>query len=302
MGIIGRVTNNQISDNFLLDLNRNQRSLADVQRTVASGKRVLQASDDPVAASQAVRLRAELTRIDAWQANIDDGVTWTQAADAALGSAGDIMQRVRDLAMQGANGAMSPAARANLAQEVSQLRSQLVQVGNTNIAGKYIFAGTTTDVAPFDPTTFAATVPISTGAITREIGAGATVQVNITAGQFQGPGGPTPDIFTLLGQIATDLQSGAIGAVSSALDDIDAHISNMSTQRAVVGGAQNRMEIARDQLEQARITMSEQISANEDADMAGAITDLTTRETALRAALSVGSRLLPNSLLDFLRS
>lgn len=301
MGIIGRVTHNQMTDNFLLDANRNQRALAESQRTVATGKRIVTASDDPIGASQVVRMHEHQSRIAVWQANIDDGIMWAQSTDAALGTANDVMQRVRDLVMQGANGTLPQAARDNLAVEVGQLRSQLVQVGNTNLDGRYLFAGTTTQTAPFDEATFAATVPVSTGQIRREIGEGTVVTVNVTAGQFQGPGGTTPDMFTLLGQIQADLQSGAIGQVAGSLDDIDAHITNLNSLRAVAGGVQNRMEIARDQLSQTLIATTEHLSRVEDADMAQAITDLTTRESALRAALSVGARLLPTSLIDFLR-
>ncbi len=100
-----------------------------------------------------------------------------------------MVQRARELAVQGGNGTLSATARSLIANEVQTLKSQYVEIGNSSLGGRFIFGGTATDTAPFDATAQAAITPINTGQISREVSQGSVMSVNITADRLQTPPG-----------------------------------------------------------------------------------------------------------------
>lgn len=298
--MIGRMSSDQAVRNFLIDLQGNYRSLSEAQRQVSTGKRIASPSDDPVGIAIALGLRRDQGATAAWRRNIDDSLTWLSTTDRALDQALDVIQRAHELGVQGGNGTLSTAARALIAAEVDSLRSQFVEIGNSSLGGRFIFGGTATDAQPFDPATEAATLPINTGLINREVAQGSVVSVNITADRLQKPPGATPDIFTVLDNLSTALSTDDFAAIGTALDDLSQHQVNINALRGEGAAKINRLELTASRFEAQEIATGDQLSRIEDADMAEAITDLTMRESVYRSALSVGARVIQPSLVDFL--
>lgn len=299
--MIGRMSSEQAVRNFLVDLQGNYRSLAESQRQVATGKRILTPSDDPVGVAIGLGLRRDQSATATWNRNIDDSLTWLATTDSALGQALEIVQRARELAVQGGNGTLSEASRRLIASEVAGLRGQFVEVGNSSLGGRFIFGGTGTDTQPFDPATAAAAVPVNTGAITREVAPGAVLSVNVTADRLQDAPGGTPDIFTVLQDLSDALQTNDTTGISTALDRLDAHQDNISALRGEGAAKINRLELTQSRYSAQTIAMGDQLSKIEDVDMAEAITNLTMRESVYKAALATGARVIQPSLVDFLR-
>lgn len=124
--------------------------IARAQQQIATGRRLISAADDPAAAAQVVNLGERLAAID--QFNRNAGLLELRLSDqeSAVGSAVNLLQRVRELAIQGRNGSLSPADRSFIASEVGQRLEELKGLANTqNAAGEYIFAGTAVDTRPF---------------------------------------------------------------------------------------------------------------------------------------------------------
>ncbi len=299
--MVGRMSSNQAVQNFLTDLQGNYRGLTDAQRTLSTGKRINSPSDDPVGIAMGLSIRRDQSATAAWSRNVADSQTWLNTTDTALAQALDVVQRARELAVQGGNGTLSSNARALIANEVSTLKSQFVEIGNSSLGGRFIFGGTATDTAPFDATAEAATLPINTGAISREVSQGSVMSVNITADRLQNAPGATGDIFTVLDALATALQTGDSNAIATALTDLDAHQGNISALRGEGAAKINRLELTASRFDSQKIATGEQLSKIEDADMAQAITDLSMRETVYNAALATGARVIQKSLVDFLQ-
>jgi flagellar hook-associated protein 3 FlgL len=298
--MIGRMSSDQMVHNFLSNLEGNYRGLADAQRQVSTGKRIATPSDDPVGIALALGLRRDQAAGAAWSRNIDDSLTWLNTTDSALSQALEIVQRARELAVQGGNGTLSAGARGLIATEVSSLKSQFVEIGNSTLGGRYIFGGTATDTPPFDPATAAATTPVNTSLISREIAQGSVVSVNITADRLQDPPGATSDVFTVLTNLASALESGDFAGITTAIGELDAHQGSISALRGEGAAKINRLELTASRFEAQRIATGAQLSSIEDVDMAQAITDLTMRETVYRSALATGARIMQPSLIDFL--
>ncbi len=299
--MVGRMSSNQAVQNFLSDLQGNYRGLTDAQRTLSTGKRINSPSDDPVGIASGLSIRRDQSATAAWGRNVEDSQTWLNTTDTALAQALDVVQRARELAVQGGNGTLSSNARALIANEVTTLKSQFVEIGNSSQGGRFIFGGTATDTPPFDATAEAATTPINTGAISREVSQGSVMSVNITADRLQAAPGASGDIFAVLDGLATALQTGDSDAIATALNDLDAHQSNISALRGEGAAKINRLELTASRFDSLKIASGEQLSKIEDADMAQAITDLSMRETVYNAALATGARVIQKSLVDFLQ-
>lgn len=127
-----------------------QVKLSDRQEQMTSGKRVNRASDDPAAAARAERAYAAEKRADASQRAVDASGNAMTLTESALGDAGDLMQQVREALVSAGNATFGDTERAGLANQIADLRQQLLSVANrTDGAGKYLFGGQSASVAPF---------------------------------------------------------------------------------------------------------------------------------------------------------
>jgi flagellar hook-associated protein 3 FlgL len=289
---------------LLSDLQRVQQRLSDAQNQVMSGKRVEKPSDDPLAAARATRLQADLDATAAYGDSVDEAKSWLDASDSALSSLNDVVQRVRELTVQAANGATSDAGRQAIKAEVDQLINQAKSTLNQAYDGRYLFSGTKTDTPPYDVNS---TPPDDTykgdgGAILRTIGPGVTVQVNATA---SGSTPPTDVLGTLLPALRTlsqDLQNNDINALGSTdLKAIDAGLGTVTAARSQVGAITNRVTAAKQRLNDFSDVTTTLLSNTQDADLPKSLTDLAMQQNALQSALQAGSTLIQQSLMDFLQ-
>ena len=150
-----RVTTNLIFDRNYRAINENQGQLSDIQTQLASGKKLLRPSDDPVGASQVIRLTEELNKITQYNRNNDLVASSLELQETTLRSMNDVVNRARVLTVQAGNGILSSADKKALGAEIEQLRNQTIDLMNTqNASGEYIFAGyqSATQAFEFNPT------------------------------------------------------------------------------------------------------------------------------------------------------
>lgn len=146
-----RISTSQIYLSNLDNLNRNNADLFKTQQQLSSGKRVLQPSDDPLAAAQIIKLKQEVARNDQYQGNIDVSRRRLELEEIALDQLNNINIRLREIAIQGGNGVLSAADRSSLAVEVDEMTQQMLGLMNTKDAqGEYLFAGFLGDSAAYE--------------------------------------------------------------------------------------------------------------------------------------------------------
>jgi flagellar hook-associated protein 3 FlgL len=127
-----------------------QSALAATQNQVTTGRRINVASDDPGGAGQMITLNHVLATNAQYSSNIDSATTRLSSEQTALSSAGNLLDSVRSMAIQGINGTLSSGDRAGMATQLGQLRDQLVQLANSSDSnGNALFAGTSSTTAPF---------------------------------------------------------------------------------------------------------------------------------------------------------
>jgi flagellar hook-associated protein 3 FlgL len=145
-----RVTTAHSYDTTIAQLNKRQAELVEKQERISTGKRVIRASDDPVSAALSEAVQNRLSRVQTDQRAIDSSRTSMQQAESALGEAGDLVQRVRDLIVAGGNATYGDTERLALAKQIQGLREQLFSVANRqDSAGRSLFGGLGGSSTPF---------------------------------------------------------------------------------------------------------------------------------------------------------
>ncbi len=144
-----RITNQWIVNSFINQVNRNNSALSDMQIKVSSGKKYLRASESPVDNALTMQGKTEVFENKQFVRNIDHVNDWYNNTDGAMTTIETAMQRVRELAVQGANDTLVQEDRDAIAKEINELLLHLVDVANTNIGGEHIFAGHKVEEPPF---------------------------------------------------------------------------------------------------------------------------------------------------------
>ncbi|MFF5399202.1 flagellar hook-associated protein FlgL [Peribacillus butanolivorans] len=291
-----RVTQSMLTNNMLSNLSRSYEKMGKLQEQVSSQKKFSKPSDNPAAAMMGMGYRINLNQIQQYTSNISEATNWIDSTDDAISEAVSVLQRIRELTVQGSNGTYDGEQFESVSEEIKQLKEHLVSIGDTQIGGKYIFNGQNTNVKPSSVKDGDGNILYGTGAINLEVFSGITIQINTDGSKLFG------NAFAIGGSIDQTidaLENG--GDVSSTLEGIDETINTFLAMQAQVGARQNRIELMTDRLKQQEVFATEILSKNEDVDIEKAIMDLTTQESIHSAALSVGARIIQPSLLDFLR-
>lgn len=287
---------------FLADLSKIQSRIAVANRQITSGYKINQASDDATALTSILKYQGQIDHLTQTQTNLSLSQAETQTADGALQTAATILNQLTSIASQGASDTSSQDTRAILGDRVKQLAQQLVMVANTSINGRHVFGGDNPGVAPF---TFS--WPSSPNGVTRNSTAGATGLIDDGNGLTTSAGMTAADIFDSgtnsifkaaydLSQALTTNNSAGILAAVDSLSGATTYLTQVS---ASYGERENWIQQASDSATNQITQLTQQLASVREADLPAAITDLTTNQTALQAALSAHASLSTKTLFDY---
>jgi len=144
-----RVSSNMMGDNLIEITKRNSNKMIEFQSKISTGKKNRLPRDNPIEVSHSILYRRAIFEIEQYEKNVDDGLSRLKVADTALDSITNILQRIRELGVQGANGTYTKEDRKKIATEINELFEELVNVANTKYKGKAVFAGSDTLEDPF---------------------------------------------------------------------------------------------------------------------------------------------------------
>ncbi len=304
MGAI-RVTQGMIVQRTLNNLDRQMRRLFNVQDQLATGYRVNKPSDDPIAVRRAVNTRALIGKNEQYLANIQYVTPHMTETASTIQTALDVVQRAKEVTLQGASGTNGQTQLDAIANEINQILEQQLAHANHQADGRYIFGGTRTLNQPYVATRDA------DGDITAvqyqgnqqyaraAIADGIKVPVNEPGAEvFQSD----QDLFQTLIDVRDALRGGDQTALqNNHLSELDTVRDQMLVALARVGAVQNRLEHATANIEDFNVQLQELLSDTIDADYADTIVNLNVQSNAFQAALNAGSRVIQPSLLDFVR-
>lgn len=287
-----RSTLNDISNN----LERLQRS----QTQVSTGKAFTRASQNPDAANGAMTARKELRQTEQRERALEDAKSWTSAADIQLTAANSAAERVRELGVQAVNPSTlsSPAARAGIAAEIRSLRTEILGAANSDLGGKPLFAGTAAGPA-YDA---AGSYIGNNGAIVRDVSSTYSMTINATGTQVFGDdtalGG---NIFAVLDRMATAVEAADVNAIAAEQALLETRLSALRDASSNVGVNSASVERMLERNSDDKLRLNERVSKLEDVNLVDALVQVKTDETAYQASLQVVSKILPLSLLDYMR-
>lgn len=288
-------------------ISRFNQLTADIQATqskVATGKNVVRASDDPVAAANIAFTKDQKVMLDRFETNIDRARTRLNLAENVLSEAANVVTRIYELTIQARNDTLSSVDRQAIGIEVSQLRDTLAAFANSrDAAGDYLFSGYKSNQQPFidsDAGTMefhgdrgVHTVQISETlrANTGLDGADLFMRVSTDAG--------TRPLFDIVDQLATDLAGGVIN--ESSIAEMEKVVDHIAIQQTNVGAQQSKLDRQENVLARRVLLMEETLSGLEDADLAKLVTELqsqiVSRDAAQQAFVKIGQQ----SLFDYIR-
>lgn len=172
-----RISTNQIFDQNLAAMLNQQSALANTQNQLSTGKRITNPSDDPAGSVQILNLQREFNLTEQYLANANVATGKLQEEETVLKSSSDILQRIRELAVQGLNDTNTQEDRKTISSEINQLNKQLLALANTQDSnGDYLFSGFANSTQPYE-TIFSA-YQGDEGQRNLKVGAGVLVESN----------------------------------------------------------------------------------------------------------------------------
>lgn len=317
-----RISHNMIGMRMINSVQANLEDLVRAQERMSTGKKINRPSDDPTAANRVMEMRIALNHNYQWSRNIEDGLAWLYQTDAVLDDATGLLQKAREIAVQGATDTLTPDDRAALARQVEGVIDGMLKVANSQLGGKYIFAGMETGTRPYtvDPVTqkvyyepLRQGLPGATARVEREVAAGHRVAVDAglesiggglymgVFGQVDGSGNVTNGVFQTLFALRDALDAGDTTQISNLIGEIDRRIDHLMEARVKIGSRTNHLESLKDQYMDQEVRFTAVLSGLQDSDIGRTTIEFAQRELAYRASLAAGARLMQTTLIDFLR-
>ncbi|MDA8147034.1 MAG: flagellar hook-associated protein FlgL [Thermaerobacter sp.] len=324
-----RITNQTLSENFLYGLNNLQTQMSQYLQQLSTGQRISTPSQHPLGAQQVLNYQSILTRLKSFQTNATDGNAWLDTTQSALQSASSVLQSAYQLAVQATGGTVNSTDLTAISQQVNSLINQLVQVANTNNGNAYVFAGYQITQAPFTATKAAngmitgVTYNGDTGTIQRDVGPAAMLTVNLPGSQVFGSGAvtnPATNPVTVTGSgvfhdllaFSQDLQNAAtppIGTTASTwlsdisntdLANLSGDVAQISAFTSQTGARMQRLQTTQNGLTAFQNSVTGFLGQVQDVNMAQAMTQFTSIQTAYQASLEAGAKMIPPTLFNYL--
>lgn len=270
---------NIASLNAQRNMSSTERTLTTSMARLSSGLRIQTAADDAAGLSISEKLRAQVRGIAQAQRNANDGISFLQTAEQAMSEVSDMLIRMRELAVQSANGTLGATERLALNNEFSELRSEINRISEvTEFAGIRLLNGS------------------QSGGISFQVGTGKTTDDQISVSI----------ISSKVSVLYSGLESDSISQVTNAkntLSHIDGAISRLNSQRGIYGAKQNRLFTTISTLSAIHENLSAANSRIRDADMAMEATNFTRSQILMQAGTSILSQAnqLPSMALNLIR-
>ena len=291
MAVVNTNVNASIAQNALV---RNERSMNTAMERLSTGQRINSAADDAAGLAISSRMTSQIRGLAVGIRNANDAISMISTADGALVEVTNMLQRMRELALQASNGTTTSADRDYLDSEYTNLISEIERIAqNTQWNGADILDGTANGTS--------ATVAFQVGA-----NGGQTISVNfgnLGSATVASLSGMTLPIHNSATSIAAGTTASAISKGTSAVSAIDSAITSVNSQRATFGAAINQLTYAVDNLANVKVNSEAARSRVLDTDYALETSELARTQIIQQAgtAMLAQANQLPQTVLSLLQ-
>ncbi|MFX4261977.1 flagellar hook-associated protein FlgL [Pelotomaculum propionicicum] len=319
-----RITNRYMTSTIISSIQNNLSTMARSQEQLATKKRLLRPSDDPNVMGQFLSLKSGLTYMEQYNKNIDDGLSYLDMSDTSMGTLGDILSKASEFAIQSANDTYSAEDRVAIAEQIGKLIDEVVDLANSTVGGKYIYAGTNNNSPPFSRVGDLIVYSGDTNEIRREVLAGTDYRIDspgITTSGIPGVFGSAVDngdgtynvsdgsttpasgdgIFQVLFELRNSLFNNDAAGIQGSISNLQDQTDSLLGYRVQVGARTSHFETLQSMLLDQEIKLTANLENIEGADMERLAIEYSQQQVAYEAALAAGAKMMQVSLLDFLR-
>ena len=245
---------------------------------LSSGSRINKAGDDAAGLAISEKMKSQIGGLTQAKRNAQDGISLVQTAEGALNESHSILERMRDLAVQGANDTLTADDRGSINKELTALHEELTRIASTTEFNTKNLLNT------------------EDNSFTFQIGANEKQTLTVTIGKMDGT--------KLLGsKFIIDSKASNVRQAGGMISKIDKAIATVSDQRAALGAVQNRLEHTINNLTATNENLSDANSRIRDVDMAEEMMTFTKSNILSQAATSMlaQANAMPNSVLNLLQ-
>ncbi len=288
----------------LLDLNRTKERISVLQDQIATGKRIVRLSDDPSGAALVLDFQTSISQNEAYLKQGTAAGSLLSGAETALSGVNTDIERLLELGQQGLSGTSGANGRAALASEVDGLRSDILSLGNTQVEGKYLFAGTATQTVPFTgPSAGPIVYNGNNGIINLDVSQTFRVATNLPGNTvFFGAGGQgsATDLFQAVTDLRDGLATNNVAQIQTAYNNLQNIHTQLNQNITDLGGRQSALDQVQSTLGDVNLNLQSVLNSAQQLDYPAAITEFSNQQTTQQATLSTLSKVNQQNLFDFL--
>lgn len=280
-----RVSTNTLYDQGTRAMLQQQSSLFKLQQQLASGKRIMTPSDDPIGAARAHELSQSLSLNTQYADNRHRAMDNLQQVESTLGNVTNVIQNIRTMAVAAGNPAFSDSERHMMAVELRGHFEELLGLANTkDEQGNYLFSGFKGDTVPFVEQAGSVTYQGDAGQRLIQVSGSRQLPVNETGEAVFGE--DSTNLFKTVTAFIDALEIGGISddAVDAALRELDVALDNVLSKRAAIGSRMQEVDALQQIGEDIAVQYQQTLSRLQDLDFAQAISDMMRQQTLLEAA------------------
>jgi flagellin len=287
MAVVNTNVNATVAQNALV---RNERNMNTAMERLSTGQRINGAKDDAAGLAISSRMTSQIRGLEVGIRNANDAMSMISTADGALVEVTNMLQRMRELALQSANGTTTSSDRDYLNSEYQNLITEIDRIAqNTQWNGGAILNHTTTASSTFK----------------YQVGANGGQTIAVDFGDFNNTGasGVMQNVNSAHGSIAAGTTASAMTTGSAAVTAIDSAISSVNSQRATFGAAINQLTYAVDNLASVKVNAEASRSRILDTDYATETSELARTQIIQQAgtAMLAQANQLPQTVLSLLQ-
>jgi flagellar hook-associated protein 3 FlgL len=307
-----KISTGQLFDRAVTQMSDQKGKVAEMQTKLASGKQIVQTSDDPDKAGLIQRLNTAYIRQETYESTLNSVEDRLSAEESSLMATDNILQRVRELAVQASSDTTSADDRAIISTEINALKDSLLALANTrDVNGNYVFSGSAVRTVPFaadaegnmryqgDNSYVAVDVSEQRRLIMNR--PGNEVFDGVVRLETDGTGPRKVSFFNVIADFSNALATNDTTGIQRSLGEVDELSATLSISLADVGSRQNVVESQRDVLADTKLRYKSVLSNAEDLDYASAVTKLSAELLSLEAAQASFAKISQLTLFDYIR-
>ncbi len=269
------------------------------QTIISSGKSLLRPQDDPVYFSSCIHFDSQLKKNEKYKRNVERLLLLGSYYDSCISRIGELLRRAKEIAVSQASDTMNAQSRFSSSKEIKGIIEELVSIGNTNVAGLYIFGGKRLDVKPFS---------LDNDYNVTFFGTEEVIKVNTDTDQTESLGISGykvfiegTNIFGVLKDLKDALETNNVQGIRESLDKIDMAIEKTEANLSYAGIYVSKLERTKDFLDLKTNEIEKIESELRDADLAKIISDFNALTLTYQTMLYAASKIGELNILNYLR-